>query len=624
MSNVFQHYGDIVEVVIPARRDKRGERFGFARFVKVDDIRRFEYELDEIIIGRDKISVNISRFQRQERQNDRREGENNDAENRRERQKRDGDTIHNSDELRGGLNSYAQAVSKGARLNNTPIHVNQGLRKVSYRAAVEDLQSLKKALVGTVVQPGMSYNIQEEFHMQGYFGIKITPLGANMVLMEEQEEGELQALQDDAKDWLAQWFCLIKPWEPGCVDNERVMWVRVYGIPAHAWHVDFFELICKAYGFFINADDGTMKKNTMDVARLMLRTKRHKVVDDVFEAIINGETFSLRIIEDSYGPMRILIPPKINNDGRDDVVDSSDEEDDVLGFDETARSCDDHHDHVEDEREFVDESAHPIVIFESPNSNMERGIDERYVIEGVQVEENISHSPFKELSNNAEPCLSIEGNGASKNGPSSNSSASTNNLCCNGERDVSNASKNIDAVGRSVPKLLLKNNSQLSGQRGGDQSNLLGTRIVEKQHTDPCQIRTTLNGKVGVGRSSNNSKLGKSVSISNGVSTQALPQPCSRNPVGRCKKPKLAANSLSSAGGILCCSSLHSSDIRNCNSRIQNNRDKEVTSKVWKGAKDLGVGGIAVEEVCISHIHNNEKRDKEGRIQREQLKKVPK
>ncbi|MCI81135.1 hypothetical protein A2U01_0102407, partial [Trifolium medium] len=44
--------------------------------------------------------------------------------------------------------------------------------------------------------------------MQGYFGIKITPLGANMVLMEEQEEGELQALHDDAKDWLAQWFSL--------------------------------------------------------------------------------------------------------------------------------------------------------------------------------------------------------------------------------------------------------------------------------------------------------------------------------------------------------------------------------------------------------------------------------
>ncbi|MCI48614.1 hypothetical protein A2U01_0069857, partial [Trifolium medium] len=64
MANVFQHYGDIAEVVIPARRDRRGRRFGFARFDNVVNGRRFEHELDGIIIGRDKISVNISRFRR--------------------------------------------------------------------------------------------------------------------------------------------------------------------------------------------------------------------------------------------------------------------------------------------------------------------------------------------------------------------------------------------------------------------------------------------------------------------------------------------------------------------------------------------------------------------------------
>ncbi|MCI49851.1 RNA-binding protein 25-like, partial [Trifolium medium] len=35
MYNIFQKYGDIVEVVIPAKRDKGGRRFGFARFEAV-------------------------------------------------------------------------------------------------------------------------------------------------------------------------------------------------------------------------------------------------------------------------------------------------------------------------------------------------------------------------------------------------------------------------------------------------------------------------------------------------------------------------------------------------------------------------------------------------------------
>ncbi|MCI35506.1 hypothetical protein A2U01_0056727, partial [Trifolium medium] len=47
--NAFHYYGDIMEVVIPAKRDKGGRRFGFARFDRVNDPRQFEYELDNII-----------------------------------------------------------------------------------------------------------------------------------------------------------------------------------------------------------------------------------------------------------------------------------------------------------------------------------------------------------------------------------------------------------------------------------------------------------------------------------------------------------------------------------------------------------------------------------------------
>jgi hypothetical protein len=78
MFNAFQYYGDVSEVVIPAKRDRGGRRFGFVRFNQVTDERRFEYELDKLIIGRNKITVNLSRFQRPagvRRQDGRWEGE---------------------------------------------------------------------------------------------------------------------------------------------------------------------------------------------------------------------------------------------------------------------------------------------------------------------------------------------------------------------------------------------------------------------------------------------------------------------------------------------------------------------------------------------------------------------
>lgn len=46
----------------------------------------------------------------------------------------------------------------------------------------------------------MTYNIQKTLHAKGYFKIKTTPLGANLCLLEEQEEGELKAMIKEEKE----------------------------------------------------------------------------------------------------------------------------------------------------------------------------------------------------------------------------------------------------------------------------------------------------------------------------------------------------------------------------------------------------------------------------------------
>ncbi|MCI34513.1 hypothetical protein A2U01_0055733, partial [Trifolium medium] len=106
----------------------------------------------------------------------------------------------------------------------------------SYDAEEKDLERLKKAFVGVASHPGMTYNIQNAFHSQGYFGVKVTPLGSNLTLLEGQEDGEVEALQEDAQEWLNQWFKETRPWNPKDVDLDRIVWLRVFGIPAHAWN----------------------------------------------------------------------------------------------------------------------------------------------------------------------------------------------------------------------------------------------------------------------------------------------------------------------------------------------------------------------------------------------------
>ncbi|MCI49201.1 hypothetical protein A2U01_0070444, partial [Trifolium medium] len=64
------------------------------------------------------------------------------------------------------LKLFGQDAKQGARV------VDQEHILFSYEAENEDLVRLKKSFIGVVLQPEMSYNIQNAFHSQGYFGVK--------------------------------------------------------------------------------------------------------------------------------------------------------------------------------------------------------------------------------------------------------------------------------------------------------------------------------------------------------------------------------------------------------------------------------------------------------------------
>lgn len=131
---------------------------------------------------------------------------------------------------------------------------------------LNDLDRLDKAYMGIVENPGMTYNIQNSFHLKGYFNIKATPLGANLCLLEENEYGELEFLVSEEKDWLGQWFSEIRKWSPKDVDNERLTWLRSYGIPCHALCSEFFQFLTSTIGTYLCSDDETQNQSKFKVA----------------------------------------------------------------------------------------------------------------------------------------------------------------------------------------------------------------------------------------------------------------------------------------------------------------------------------------------------------------------
>jgi hypothetical protein len=100
-------------------------------------------------------------------------------------------------------------------------------------------------------------------------------------------------------------------------------------------------------------------------------------------------------------------------------------------------------------------------------------------------------------------------------------------------------------------------------------------------------------------------------------STQGLSDGVTRNPPDQRNRKKQQDGSLSSAGEILRCSSINSTDIRNCNKRITDNLNHDAAQKVWKGAIELGVVGDEGDDVYVKRILTNENQEDVTRRQRE-------
>ncbi|GAU33402.1 hypothetical protein TSUD_20950 [Trifolium subterraneum] len=655
-------------MVIPAKRDKGGRRFGFARFNGVKDVRRFGIELDNIIIGRDKIFVNPPRFHRdtglRRQQRHEESGEQHCRVSKNETQ------IRRSREPKvlQHKNPAGPSFAQVTQAHEPP------KKKASILFVIEKqiVTNLQKAFVGVVKHSGMSYNIQEEFHMQGYFGVKATPLGANLVLLEDKEDGEIKALMEDACGWLEQWFKDIRPWSPREVDNDRLVWFRVYGIPAHAWNDEFFTMLSKPFGTFLNADDSTSKKLTMDVARLMLRTSGLKPVDELLNVKINDDWFQLRVIEDSYGPMRIVVPSKENKEGRDAADSSSEDEDGV--FPAIAEAVE------EEEREEEVGGKHLLALTNFVNTNesipngfgnVSRGSNGRE--DSMESSKNSINEENLNFSNsNARENLGEEfkemvvvdcDESCDNNTPISPCQSSCH---CNKRSNVkggvkgskgeqgggmSNNSRGADILnGRPIP--INSNGSGIGGKGGqvggginsGSQKIIIGSKSGPK--TNVGKIGSVISATGGFPSKTNSSTriqktqtlptypsraMGSSTNptvrrAANQISFNSMPssksptvkEGCLRNPIGNFKALKTKETSLSSAGSILYCSSLKSTEIRNCNKNFWNKHEAEVNGKLWERVKDLGVEGEEGDEVYVEQLRSNENKDKEARRMREQ------
>lgn len=106
--------------------------------------------------------------------------------------------------------------------------------------------------------------------------------------------------------WWKRWFLYIRLWQISDVDNDMIMWVRLLGVPCHAWSVEFFMIVASVLGICVCVDDDTKAGRSMDIARVLIRVPIDFSLPSVLNISIDETKFLLMLREDTFGPARII------------------------------------------------------------------------------------------------------------------------------------------------------------------------------------------------------------------------------------------------------------------------------------------------------------------------------
>jgi hypothetical protein len=146
----------------------------------------------------------------------------------------------------GGKVSAPNEEKNKSKLTKIPPHEakEEIWKGMKYTATYEDLTWAKKGFVGRVYNYDEVSTLQQKIMDVGILSIEIIPMGGDKVFIKVHDDEDFHSLVKDAREVFQHWFIKIEEWFPEVVMRERVTWVRLYGVPVHAWNSKFFEKLC--------------------------------------------------------------------------------------------------------------------------------------------------------------------------------------------------------------------------------------------------------------------------------------------------------------------------------------------------------------------------------------------
>ena len=167
-----------------------------------------------------------------------------------------------------------------------------------YTSSASDMLWASKGVVVSVLSGETIPVLQRRIFDAGFVNLAIIPLGADKVFLRSLDDVDVSVTLSEAADFFNNFFSKFERWNIDTSVRERGAWVRIYGVPLHAWNFDFFKLCVYDCGRLLRMDDITLDRDRFDYARILVATRSLDIINQVASIVVDGVPLEFKIIEE--------------------------------------------------------------------------------------------------------------------------------------------------------------------------------------------------------------------------------------------------------------------------------------------------------------------------------------
>ncbi|PNX98197.1 putative sulfate transporter [Trifolium pratense] len=167
-----------------------------------------------------------------------------------------------------------------------------------YQSRPDDVEWVQKGLVAMLLNGEAITVVQNRLFDAGFGDMVITPMGADKVFIRSLEGVDVLPIVNGAKEFFKLIFSHWLRWDQDAIPYRRGAWVRLYGVPLHAWNVDFFKLCVFECGSFLRLDSCSKDKVRMDFARVLIATPDLDTIKRIETVLVDGVQVEVKIVEE--------------------------------------------------------------------------------------------------------------------------------------------------------------------------------------------------------------------------------------------------------------------------------------------------------------------------------------